>query len=146
MTRFQKGIVAALFIALLVAAAGGLISSTAAVETSVGYVDKDAIVDEYAGPQISSVVKERDRLQKKFDEESKSLDAQAKKELFSKYEEQLKAFETKVGIRKLMADVDAAFKKVAEENGVDVIVEQSAVVYGGVDLTQAIRKELELGK
>lgn len=118
--------------------------SAAQQQSTVGYVDRDAIVDAYAGTQIAMVIRERDRLQELFDQESQGLDEEAKLALFEEYEGRLQEFEESVGIRQLMEDMTRAFQEVAAENGVDVILDVSSVVYGGVDLTSRVAERLGL--
>lgn len=110
--------------------------------SNVGYLDRQAIVDDYAGAQIAMVINERDRLQVLFDVESEGLEEPEKQELFARYESQLLAYEESVGIRGLMEDIETALREAAEEHGVDVILDDSVVVYGGVDLTDAVRSKL----
>jgi len=142
--RFRKGAFFIVLVGAAIAALGGMMFSTAQQQSSVGYVDRDAIVDLYAGLQISMVMNERDRLQDLFDQESEGLDAEAKQALFERYETLLKEFEENVGIRNLMEDLTRAFEEVAAESGVDVILDVSAVVYGGVDLTPRVAERLGL--
>ena len=131
-------------VALLGVALWGIGRSNAAVESQIGYIDQDLIVEAYAGPQIDAVIRERDRLQALFDSESANLDAEEKQALFMKYEQQLQQFEAQVGIRRLMTEIDQALQASAEAHGVTVVLDINAVVLGGIDLTQDVQRRLGL--
>ena len=117
-------------------------SLSAQVRTEVGYVDWDLILEAYAGDAIAAVLAERDRLQEEFDRQAPSLDEAARRQLFGEYERRLADFERDMDIERLLSEIDAAMNAVAQESGVTVIVDQSAVVWGGVDLTGAILRRL----
>lgn len=118
--------------------------STAAEESNIGFVDQDLVIDAYAGDQIAAVIRQRDLLQEKFDNESSDLSEEEKRQLFLQYEAELQAFEANVGIRTLMDEIDQAFQASAEAHGVTVILDQGAIVMGGVDLTRDIQERLGL--
>src|SRR5690606_19761856 len=113
----------------------------AQMRSNVGYVDSDVLVQAYAGREIEAareaVRQERDRLQEAFDRESADLDEAAKEQLFAEYQARLAAYEEELGveIERRLSEIGEVLQAVAAENGVNVIVERAAVVWGGVDLT-----------
>lgn len=117
-------------------------SLSAQVRSQVGYVDWDLILSSYAGDAISAVLAERDRLQGEFDSQASELDEAGRRALFEEYERRLAAYEHEMGIERLMSDIDAALSAVAAENGVTVILDPTAVVWGGVDLTGPVLRRL----
>ena len=135
-------LLAALAVALVAAAALTMNPLTAQVRSEVGYVDRDLIVEAYAGREIASVLQERDRLQEEFDKEAADLDMAARQRLFAEYEERLAAYEQELGVERRMREIENALAEVVAESGVTVIVDRSAVVWGGVDLTQAVLRRL----
>ncbi len=139
-----KPIVGVVAVALVGVLAWGLMPTSATGESTVGFVDQDLVIDAYAGDQIAAVIRERDALQEKFDQESVEMSDEEKRNLFLKYEAELQAFEESIGIRQLMDDIDNAFRESAEAHGVTVILDQGAVVMGGVDLTRDIQERLGL--
>lgn len=142
MKALPKQLVAVLALGLAVAAVFGLWSTTASAESVVGYVDRDYVIEAYAGAQIAAVIQERDRLQREFDEVSQDLDEAEKQALFEEYEARLIAYEQEVGIAALMQNIEDALQAVAEEYGVTVIVDHSVIIFGGIDLTAAVLNHL----
>ena len=143
MHRHRNGIVLFLLLGLLVAAASGVMLSTAQQASKIGYIDSDGLLDAYAQTLLPVVLNERDRLQSLFDEESAGLDDEAKQALFAEYERRLDEFSQGVE-RQMIQDVERVLAEVAKEAGVDVVFDARVVYYGGVDLTLEVAERLGL--
>lgn len=141
-------LLAVLAIAVVIGAAIWINPMAAQMRSNVGYVDSDVLVQAYAGREIEAareaVRQERDRLQEAFDRESADLDEAAKEQLFAEYQARLAAYEEELGveIERRLSEIGEVLQAVAAENGVNVIVERAAVVWGGVDLTGAVLRRL----
>lgn len=118
----------------------------AQVKSEVGYVDWELVANAYAAPEIASIEQERDRLQEEFDREAASLEEPAVLELFAEYEARLDAFRQAVyaSIQERLLEIEKAVADAAAEAGVSVVVDQNVVVWGGVDLTEAVLRRLGL--
>ncbi|MBO2521868.1 MAG: hypothetical protein CW345_08725 [Firmicutes bacterium] len=128
--------------AVAVSLAGDRSPLSAQTQSPVGFIDRDLVLRSYAGEAIAAVLAERDRLQEEFDRIAARLDEEAKLALFQEYEERLARYEEEMGIDQLIGDIDQALAAAAAEAGVSVVVDQSAVVWGGVDLTGAVLRRL----
>ncbi len=95
------------------------------------------------GPH-EAVRQERDRLQEEFDRLSADLDEAAKEQLFNEYQGRLEAYEQELGteIEERLNEIGEVLEAVARENGVTVVVDRAAVVWGGVDLTGEVLRRL----
>lgn len=116
--------------------------TTANPESAIGYFNQDVVIEVYAGQQIMAAIEEERRLQELFDGEAAELDDEARWELFLKYEEQLLAYEEELGIPQLLSDIEAALRQSMEAHGVSVVLDEAAVVLGGVDLTPDVLRRL----
>lgn len=118
--------------------------SMAAPSTTIGIIDTSKVIT----GENPDVVKAREELMKysqelqtKFDAESATLDDQGKQELFTKLQADLRQKETEV--QKAMEDkVKDATKSVADAKGLTMVLNKAAVLYGGVDITDAVAKKL----
>lgn len=144
MRRTRIWLLALLVLAGVAAAAWTMKPLTAQVRSEVGYVDRELIVDAYVGRELAAIMDARDRLQAEFDRESAELDFAAREQLFAEYAGMLAAFELEIGIEDRLREIENALAAAAAESGVSVIVDQEMVVWGGVDLTEAVLRRLGL--
>lgn len=144
MKAWYKAVSAVVVVGILVTAAWVGLPGRAASESTVGYIDSQYVLMAYAGPQIEAANRESSRLQQLLDEEAAGLDEGARRELFLKYQRQLDEFEAELGIPDRLNDIDAAIRAAAEAHGVTVVLDISAVIMGGVDLTGDVLRRLGL--
>lgn len=139
---------AAAAVAVVAAAVVILNPLAAQTQSTVGYVDSELLIQAYAGREIEAareaVRQERDRLQEEFDRLSADLDEAAKEQLFNEYQGRLEAYEQELGteIEERLNEIGEVLEAVARENGVTVVVDRAAVVWGGVDLTGEVLRRL----
>lgn len=145
--RVWQGIALAMALALAVVGASSVRSSNAANRSEVGYIDDVALVNEYlsqkAASEIALVEAETERLQSRFDQERQGLSESETQALFYQYEARLASYRNEL-FRPYLEQLEEAIAKVAEENGVTVVLSQEAVVLGGVDLNRPVREYLGL--
>lgn len=125
-------------------AAFGMNQTKANLVTQVGFLDQELIVEAYAGPQLNAFVYEENRLQSQFDKESAQMNEEEKWELFTKYQLELDKIEKELGIFDLFDDINQAIEASAKAHGVSFVLDQHAIVYGGVDLTVDVLRRLDL--
>lgn len=101
----------------------------------VGIVDMQTIFMEY---MIEPLYEARDKMHAEYDAKAESLTDEEAADLFMQYQAQLEAIELEYTSR-----VEAAIAQVAKENGCQVVIEASAVLYGGVDMTADVLKILQ---
>src|SRR5690606_36844073 len=81
------------------------------------------------------------RLQAKFDAAVADLDDEEKLNLFNHYQAQLDWYRQQLADAELPNSNDTVIR-VAQRLGVAVVLERQVVIYGGVDLTDAVLEEL----
>lgn len=142
-----RALALAIMMAVAVVGAVSVWPSNAANGSEVGYLDDVALVNEYlnakATSAIAKVEAETERLQAEFDQERQGLGQSETQALFQQYEARLAAYRQEL-FQPFLEELEAAIQKVAEENGVTVVLNQEVVVLGGVDLTQPVRELLGL--
>ncbi len=142
MLRKQGKWVGLMLAAVLVAAMAGWSLSQAQQEADIGYVDVPTLQDKYLIPAIEGPLdKERDRLQAEFDSKSKSLNDQQKQQLFAQYQQQLDEKKQQL-VNAQLPKIQAAVEKVAKAQGLKLVLDKQAILYGGQDITQAVLLQL----
>ncbi|HEY8417936.1 MAG TPA: OmpH family outer membrane protein [Limnochordales bacterium] len=129
---------------VLVAALAFAVSATlsAQTESTIGYVDADRIIEGYLIPVLDEPLsKETARLQAEFDAAAEGLGDEEKLNLFNQYQAELDWYKQRL-IDEQMPTINDAVAKVAQRHGVSVVLERQVVLYGGVDLTDAVLQEL----
>lgn len=85
-------------------------------------------------------------LQKQFNDQSKNMNDKQKKELAAKLDKELQARQQAIQKNEIVPAVEkirAAIEAAAKKNGVDFVVQESAWLYGGKDLTQDVIAQLK---
>jgi len=131
--------------ALVLSAAVAFVAGTtlfAQTESTVGYVDVDRLINEYLVPVLDEpLARETARLQAEFDAASADLEEEEKRELFMQYQYLLDAIKQQM-VDEQLPFINEAVAAVAQRSGVTVVLERQVVLYGGVDLTDAVLQEL----
>lgn len=97
----------------------------------IGIVDMERVIGEYMAEPL---LKARDELQAKFDQESAQLEDELEiSQLFSGYQAQLNKLEAEYRDK-----IRAAVAEVGKERGVEVVLPAAGVLYGGIDLTDEV--------
>ena len=124
----------------------GLCSSALAAENDgvVGFVNMQAIVASYPGIKdiAQEIANKRNELQKSFNEQAKSLDAQAQQDLQQKLNKELATFEAKK-MAPVQKEIRTTIDQVAAAKGIKSVVNIQAMVTGGKDLTGEVVKVLK---
>lgn len=127
--------------AMMAAAALGMMGTA---DAASGYVNVEAVLA--SSPSFvqagKSLVAEQQKLQKEFNEKSKSMDDKAKQALAQKLNQQLAQLEAKL-MAPVQSKFNAAIAKAAKDKDVDMVVNANTVVYGGVDLTEAVKANMK---
>ena len=141
---------------LVMIALGASMSLTRAQQDTVmGYIDSDRLVKEFVEPMVREpLTLETDRLQQELDaeiaklpngDENKKLEeAQALK---NKYQAVLDQKKQEL-IAPLLAQTKTSIEKIADARGITMVLDNTygLVIYGGVDLTEAVLQDLGSGK
>lgn len=105
-------------------------------DTQVGVVNLERVLTEYMAEPLLDA---RDELQDEFDKKSADLEDETEiAELFGEYQSQLNELENEYRTK-----IQDAITEVGEKQGLDVILPQSGVLYGGVDLTDEVLAVLQ---
>ena len=128
-------------VALALTQSGSDLASAAS--SSVGVIDYQAVASQ--SPKVQELNKamqqEEQNAQKDFEEKSAGMNDQEKAEYYQQTMQRLqqKAVELREPV---VNDINDAVKKVAEAKGLQVVLEKTAVVYGGQDITQDVVSKL----
>lgn len=129
---------------VLVAALAFALSTTlsAQSESLIGYVDVDRLIEEYLVPVLDEPLsQETARLQAEFDAAAADLDDEEKLNLFNQYQAELDWYRQQL-VDAELPNINDTVIRVAQRLGVAVVLERQVVIYGGVDLTDAVLEEL----
>lgn len=129
-------------------AAGMLMVPGLADAAGNGYVNYPALLQ--AMPAFSQAQQEmvsaQQTLQKQFNDQSKGMNDKQKKDLAAKLDKELQARQQAIQKNEIVPAVEkirAAIEAAAKKNGVDFVVQESAWLYGGKDLTQDVIAQLK---
>ena len=129
-------------------AAGIFMAPGMAMAAGNGYVDYNAVIA--ATPAFSQAQKElvtaQQTLQQQFNNQSKEMNDKQKKELALKLDKQLQAKQQEIQKNEIVPAVNkirAAIEAAARKNGIDFVVQESAWLYGGKDLTQEVINQMK---
>ena len=129
-------------VALALTQTGSGIAS-AASSVNVGVVEYNQIVRQH--PNMQSI---QDQLKAAFDEINKDFEAKSagmtdqEKADYGRQCQQRLAQKEQELMDPLLTSVEDTIKKVADSKGLGVVIEKSAVVYGGTDITQDVISRL----
>ena len=147
----RTAIIGGLALLVLVAAGASLSLGKAQEKTTVGDVNSQRLVEEFLEPAVQEpLTRETDRLQKELDaeiaklqvedEDQKLKEAQA---LRDKYQAMLDQKKQEL-ITPLLLQIRESIQQVADARGITVVLDNSygLVLYGGMDLTDEVLKDL----
>ena len=146
-------IVAAIFVIgcfTLAMTAGGFgsgIASAASSESAIGVVNYQVLVSQ--SPKLEKVRSDMQKVisdtRSEFNSKSQNMSDEEKERYYKQLQERLGVKEKEL-MDPVIAEIDAAIKKIADKKGLKVVVEKSTVVYGGTDITDEVAKALQSGK
>ena len=130
------------FISMMMAAAS--LGMMAQADAASGYVNvEDVLSSTPAFMQAGkTVVSEQQKLQNQFKEQSKYMSDKDKQALGQKLNQQLAQKENEV-MAPIQAKFRAAVEKAAKDKGVDMVINARDVIYGGIDLTDAVKANMK---
>ena len=82
-----------------------------------------------------------DEMQKDFDAKSANLSDEEKEKLFADMQQQYQE-KSRVAEKELEEQVTGAVKSIATKRGLSLVVDKSAVIYGGTDITKDVSDNL----
>ena len=123
-------------ISMMMAAAS--LGMMAQADAASGYVNvEDVLSSTPAFMQAGkTVVSEQQKLQNQFNEQSKDMSDK------DKLNQQLAQKENEV-MAPIQAKFRAAVEKAAKDKGVDLVINARDVIYGGIDLTDAVKANMK---
>ena len=136
---------AGVFIASVAAMAVVSMGDTANAPTSdIGVVDQREVISAnstLAANYQQKMKETADEMQKDFDAKSEGMSDAEKEKLFADMQQQFN--QKRQAIEKDMDDqVTGAVKSVASKKGLALVVDKSAVIYGGTDITKEVTDSL----
>lgn len=119
---------------------GAMFSASAA---GIGYVNSNALLQ--AHPKMQKAQLDMRTAAQKVEESFKSRSAgktdQEKQQIATELQKEMDQKE-RAAMQPILSDIMKAIQQVRQEKGLDIILEQGAVVDGGVDVTSAVAQKL----
>jgi outer membrane protein len=119
-------------------------TASAAPTTDIGVVDQREVISSNGQLAIDYQTKMKqtaEEMQKDFDAKSAGMSDADKEKLFADMQQQFN--QKRTAIEKDMEDqVTGAVKSVASKKGLSLVVDKSAVIYGGTDITREVAEAL----
>lgn len=120
----------------------GALVGVAQTEGEIGVIDIDSIWSVKLLPALEeALVAETARLQAELDAAVIGKSEDEQQQLFDEYQAQLYAYQQRL-VDDMLAQVRDAIAVVAEELGLSVVLDANGVMYGGVDVTEAVLNRL----
>ena len=119
------------------------VASAAAADSAVGVVNYDLLLAN--SPDIqgykTAMQQENQNLQAEYDSKSASMSPEEKQNYAKQLKERLVNKDREL-MEPILKKIDAAIEKIAKKKGLSIVVAQSFVVYGGVDITGEVGSSL----
>ena len=144
--RIISVLIALVFVGSVVALALTLSGSgiVSAASSSVGLVDMETIVQQHPKYQSSGAEFQKfmEDTQKEMEQKAANMSDQEKQEYANQMRQRVMQKNQEL-MEPIKQDIDDNIKKVAEAKGLQVVLDKSAVVYGGTDVTQDVINKLK---
>ena len=139
-------IIALVFIGSVVALAltqSGSGIATAASNGNVGVIDYRQVMSQHPDRQNVETQMQAavDEVKKEFDEKSQGMNDQEKSDYYQQSQQRLMQKQQEL-VEPIEQSIKDAIKKTADSKGLSVVIEKSAVAYGGQDITQDVINKL----
>ena len=139
-------IIALVFIGSVVALAltqSGSGIATAASNGNVGVIDYRQVMSQHPDRQSVETQMQAavDEVKKEFDEKSQGMNDQEKSDYYQQSQQRLMQKQQEL-VEPIEQSIKDAIKKTADSKGLSVVIEKSAVAYGGQDITQDVISKL----
>ena len=108
----------------------------------IGYVDSQVLLDRYVIPLVEPILtEERETLQSDFDTSTEEMEIEDKRKIFEDYQAQLDE-RRQILVGAALEEVRVAIQEVAIAEGMDVVLDNQVVLFGGRDLTGIVLEQL----
>ncbi|MGM0501829.1 MAG: OmpH family outer membrane protein [Bacillota bacterium] len=117
------------------------------LKKQVAYVNMQQLFQGHPQKELSEgeLEKQAKKLKKELESKGKTMDKEERQELLQQYQTQLNQQEQEL-IAGVVDDINQKISEVAEEQDVAVVLDKSAVIYGGYNLTPAVLEEISDSK
>ena len=119
-------------------------TANAAPTSDIGVVDQRQVISDNGTLALDYQKKMKaltDEMQKDFDAKSANLSDEEKEKLFADMQKQYQE-KSRVAEKELEEQVTGAVKSIATKRGLSLVVDKSAVIYGGTDITKDVSDNL----
>lgn len=132
---------------LIMALVMALASATSAFAEDLGYVNVERVFRSYPDIQttMSVINLERQKAENEFNEKAPKLDDKGRRELGEKLSAQVDKKEASL-LNPIREKIRKTIGQVAKSHGINNVVDASAVVFGGKDLTEEVIAAVAQGK
>ena len=119
---------------------GAMVSASAA---GIGYVNSNALLQAHPKMQKAQLDMRQavQKAQENFEKRSQGKSDQEKQQIMTEIQKEMNQKESST-MQPIFNDVRKAIQQVRQEKGLDIVLEQGAVVDGGVDITKDVTAKL----
>lgn len=109
----------------------------------VGFVDVQSVFDSHPQTKAAKATMEKEvaATQAKMEKEIKGLTKEQQQAAVQKYQTQLAQREEQL-VNGVLENIQKVIKQVADETGVQVVLDRKNVIYGGQDLTTQVKDKI----
>lgn len=129
-------------VALAVSQSNFNVASASGPASKIGVVNYQVLLSQH--PDLAAaeetMKKETEAAKSDFEEKSKSMNDQEKGEYYQQVQQRLGAKRQEL-LEPIITKMEASIKSVADARGLSVVLDQSNVIYGGVDITSDVTKK-----
>ena len=112
--------------------------------SQIGYVDMQKLFQNHPQKKASEqkLEDEAKKLKEELKDRGKTMDKEERQKLLQKYQGQLNQQEQQL-IEEVLTDINNTISQLAAENDISVVLDKSAVIYGGQNLTAQVLAEIK---
>jgi len=123
------------------------VSAAKAPASNIGIVDYGKLIDQHpdADKADAALKAENEQARQEYESKAASLNDQEKQQLGNQLSQRIEMKRQQL-LSEIMDKVDAAVKAVADEKGLTIVVHKSAIVSGGVDITNDVLAKVKKTK
>ena len=112
--------------------------------SQIGYVDMQKLFQNHPQKKASEqkLEDEAKKLKEELKDRGKTMDKEERQKLLQKYQGQLNQQEQQL-IEEVLTDINNKISQLAAENDISVVLDKSAVIYGGQNLTAQVLAEIK---
>lgn len=110
----------------------------------IAYVDMQQLFQNHPQKKSSEeeLENEAEKLKEELRNKAQTMDKEARQQLLEEYQSQLSKEEEEL-VNNVLTDINQKINQVAQERNISLVLDKSAVIYGGENLTAVVLEEIK---